>query len=80
MNETSKEYCRKLASMSNKSMEQINSSMMMLMQQCGRGAGIDTRLKLLLDDINQSTDSEDNAIGNKRNGTKDRRQAFGGLF
>lgn len=33
-----------------------------------------------LDKLRELTESEEKIIGNKRNGTQDRRQAFGGLF
>ena len=33
-----------------------------------------------LDRLRELTESEDKIVGNKRNGTQDRRQAFGGLF
>ncbi|MCS6723478.1 hypothetical protein NOM68_18260, partial [Proteus mirabilis] len=33
-----------------------------------------------LDKLSELTESDEKILGNKRNGTQDRRQAFGGLF
>ena len=73
MNEYYEEYCNQLAKTFAMSMEQVNSSMMNLMQSAKLGAENLGMFKELTKDINET-------VGNKRNGTQDRQQAFGGLF
>lgn len=80
MNNEWKEYCEYVARVSSKSMEQVSEAIRMLMLTAGRGKCIDERMKMLADDIYELAESEEKIIGNKRNGTQDRRQAFGGLF
>lgn len=73
MNEEYKEYCEQVAKTFAMSMEQVNSSMMNLMQSVKLGTERLSKFKEVTKDRNGTA-------GNKRNGTQDRRQAFGGLF
>jgi len=73
MNEEYKEYCNQAAKAFAMSMEQVNSSMMSLMQSAKLGAESLGMFKEL-------TKDRDETVGNKRNGTQDRQQAFSGLF
>ncbi|UDM70673.1 hypothetical protein [Vagococcus fluvialis] len=73
MNEYYEEYCNQVAKTFAMSMEQVNSSMMNLMQSAKLGAESLGMFKELTKDRIET-------VGNKRNGTQDRRQAFGGLF
>ncbi|MFZ6624492.1 hypothetical protein ACOXU5_02240 [Vagococcus fluvialis] len=73
MNDEYKEYCAQTAKAFAMSMEQVNSSMMNLMQSAKLGAESLGMFKELTKDRNEM-------MGNKRNGTQDRQQAFGGLF
>lgn len=73
MNGEYKEYCVQAAKVFAMSMEQVNSSMMNLMQSAKLGAESLSMFKELTKDRIEP-------VGNKRNGTQDRRQAFGSLF
>ncbi|MFW3538008.1 hypothetical protein [Vagococcus fluvialis] len=79
MNDYWKEYCKYVAKVTGKSMEQVSDSMRRLMQ-AGIGKGVSERFRLAITEVNRLAESEEKIIGNKRNGTQDRRQAFGGLF
>lgn len=71
MNESFKEYCEYVAKVTGKSMEQVNEAMRSLALSARQG---EERLKA----FEEATEAK--VTGNKRNGTQDRRQAFGGLF
>lgn len=73
MNEYYEEYCNQVAKAFAMSMEQVNSSMMNLMQSAKLGAESLGMFKELTKDRIET-------VGNKRNGAQDRRQTFGGLF
>lgn len=73
MNEEFKEYCEQISKTFAMSMEQVNSSMMNLMQSAKLGAESLGMFKELTKDRIETA-------GNKRNGTQDRQQAFGNLF
>lgn len=79
MNDYWKEYCEYVAKVSGKSMEQVSVSMRRLMQ-AGIGKGVNGRFMLPAAEASELAESKEKIIGNKRNGTQDRRQAFGGLF
>lgn len=72
MNEVQKEYCEYVVRVSGQSMEQISAAFMRL-------SDIAQESVKKLDRFQEVVESE-KIIGNKRNGTQDRRQAFGGLF
>jgi hypothetical protein len=72
MNNEWEEYCKYVARVTSKSMEQVNEAFMRLHDTAKESAK-------KLDRFQEVVDSE-KIIGNKRNGTQDRRQAFGGLF
>ncbi|MDR2276735.1 MAG: hypothetical protein LBE23_02670 [Vagococcus sp.] len=79
MNDHWKEYCEYVARVSGKSMEQVSEAMKRLMQ-AGIGKGVNGRIVLPIAESSELVEVEEKIIGNKRNGTQDRRQAFGGLF
>lgn len=79
MNDYWKEYCEYVAKVSGKSMEQVSDSIRRLMQ-AGIGKGVNGRYTLPIAEDSELVESEEKIIGNKQNGTQDRRQAFGGLF
>lgn len=72
MNSYWKEYCEYVARVSAKSVEQVNEAFMRLHDTAKESAEKLERFKEVVD--------SGKIIGNKRNGTQDRRQAFGGLF
>lgn len=73
MNDEYKEYCVQAAKVFAISMEQVNSSMMNLMQSAKFRI---ENLKAFEEVVNPTHV----VVGNKRNGTQDRQQAFGSLF
>lgn len=73
MNDEYKEYCAQTAKAFAMSMEQVNSQMVSLMQSAKFGI---ENLKAWEEVVSPTHIT----IGNKRNGTQDRQQAFGNLF
>lgn len=80
MNNEWKEYCEYVARVSSKSMEQVSEAMRTLMLKAGRGKSTNERFRSATAEVIELVKSDEKIIGNKRNGTQDRRQAFGGLF
>ena len=79
MNNYWKEYCDYVARVSGKSMEQVSEAVKSSMQ-AGIGKGVNGRYTLPTTESSELVETEEKIIGTKRNGTQDRRQAFGGLF
>lgn len=72
MNDYPKEYFEYVAKVTGKSMEQVNAAFMRLHDTVKESV---KKLERFEEVVNS-----EKIIGNKRNGTQDRRQAFGGLF
>jgi len=72
MNDYRKEYFEYVAKVTGKSMEQVNAAFMRLHDTAKESV---KKLERFEEVVNS-----EKIIGNKRNGTQDRRQAFGDLF